>query len=253
MRLIGYVRVSSEGQLDGYGLDVQRKAIRAWAKTNGHTVARIEADAGISGAKDAAERPGLAAALNAIQEGQTGGLVVARLDRLARALHVQEAILAVVWKPRRANDPDSGGRVFSADQGEVLRDDPDDPMRTTIRQIVGAFAELDRKLVVKRLRDGRKAKADTGRKAVGAYAFGTMGAGKGRERDAAMNPEEHRAVMRIIELRRSGVPYRAIAHALDSEGLKPRQAALWSAMSVRAVCLRHESKGHELVDAWNPR
>lgn len=238
MKLIGYVRVSSEGQLDGYGLDVQRRAIRAWAKVNGHTVSRIEEDAGISGAKDAAERPGLTAALDAIQARNADGLIVARLDRLARALHVQEAILAVVWQPRTLKSAESGGRVFSADHGEVLRDDPDDPMRTTIRQIVGAFAELDRKLVVKRLRDGRRAKADAGKKAVGEYAFGLMGDGKGRARDAVPNPNEQATVARILELRKAGTPYRTIAQTLDREGMKPRRAQAWSAMAVRAVCQR---------------
>jgi DNA invertase Pin-like site-specific DNA recombinase len=77
---------------------------------------------------------------------------------------VQEATLALVWQ--------RGTRVFAADTGEVHRDDPDDPMRTAIRQVMGVFAELDRKMVAKRLRDGRLAKAAAGRKAVGDYPFG---------------------------------------------------------------------------------
>lgn len=234
MRLIGYVRVSSESQLDGYGLDVQRKAIRAWAKANKHTITRIEEDAGISGAKDAADRPGLTAVLQALRDGEANGLIVARLDRLARALHVQEAALEVAWR--------AGASVYACDQGEVRKDDPDDPMRDAIRKMQGVFAELDRKLVVKRLRDGRKAKAATGRKAVGAYAFGTMGAGKGRDRDATTNPEEQATVARILDLRRQGLPYRAIAVTLDQEGSKPRRAALWSPMSVRAVAKRSEGQ-----------
>ena len=80
-------------------------------------------------------------------------------SRLARALTVQEAALAIAWQ--------AGGRVFTADTGEVLRDDPDDPMRTALRQVVGGVAELDRRMVVKRLRDGRAAKASTGRKVTG--------------------------------------------------------------------------------------
>ena len=48
---------------------------------------------------------------------------------------------------------------------------------------MGVFAELDRKMVAKRLRDGRVAKAAAGRKAVGEYPFGYAATGKGRERD----------------------------------------------------------------------
>lgn len=230
MRLVGYVRVSSESQLDGYGLEVQRKAIRSWAKANSHKLVRIEEDAGVSGAKDAGDRPGLTAALETLREHEAAGLVVARLDRLARALHVQEAALEVAWR--------AGATVFAVDQGEVRKDDPDDPMRDAIRKMQGVFAELDRKLVVKRLRDGRKAKAARGKKAVGAYAFGTIGDGTGKDRDAVPHPEESVAVERILDLRRQGLPYRVIATTLDGEGFKPRRASNWSAMSVRAVCQR---------------
>lgn len=226
-----YLRVSSEGQLDGFGLDVQEKACRAWAKSNGHRIVTTHTDAGVSGALEAAERPGLSAALLALQHPpDADGLLVARLDRLARALTVQEAALAVAWR--------SGGRVFTADTGEVLRDDPDDPMRTALRQVVGVFAELDRRMVVKRLRDGRKAKAETGRHAQGAYAYGYAGEGRGRARDATPVPEEQRAVARILELREKGESYRAIAAALDAEGMRPRRAAQWSAMSVRNIANR---------------
>ncbi|MGW3846889.1 recombinase family protein [Streptomyces fagopyri] len=231
MRLIGYKRVSGIGQaVDGFGLAIQDTAIRSWAKTNGHKLIRIEEDEGVSGAKDAVDRPGLSAALLAVQEGEAEGLLIPKLDRLARALTVQEATLAFVWR--------AGGRVFAADSGEILEDDGDDPMRTALRQVVGVFAELDRRIVVKRLKDGRTAKAKTGRKAVGSYAFGTHGHGKGRDRDAAPRPDEQPTVARILALRKAGDSYRAIAAILDAEGLKPRRAAQWSAMSVRAVVQR---------------
>lgn len=87
--------LSSNGQaVDGFGLDVQEKAIRTWARANGHQLLSIERDEGISGATDALDRPGLSAALLSISEREADGIIVARLDRLARALTVQEAALA---------------------------------------------------------------------------------------------------------------------------------------------------------------
>ncbi len=235
MRLAVYLRVSSESQLDGYGLDVQERACRAWAKAYGHRIVEVFTDAGVSGAKDAADRPGLSAALLALQQPpEAEGLLVAKLDRLARALTVQEAALAVAWR--------AGARVFTADAGEVLRDDPDDPMRTALRQVVGVFAELDRRMVVKRLRDGRSAKAEAGKHHTGSYAYGYGGAGKGRERDAAPRTDEQRAVARILELRAAGQSYRQVAAVLDGEGLRPRRAASWSAMAVRNVAVREQER-----------
>lgn len=133
--------------------------------------------------------------------------------------------------------------MFTADTGEVLRDDPDDPMRTALRQVVGVFAELDRRMVVKRLRDGRAAKAGTGRKVTGSYPYGYAGTGKGRDRDAAPRVDEQAAVGRIVELRRAGESYRAIAATLDAEGFRPRRAASWSAMAVRNIAQREIPAG----------
>ena len=233
MKLVAYLRISSAKQLDGYGLDAQRSAVRKWAKANGHKIVAEFSDV-VSGTTDAVDRPGLSEALQLLRRPpQADALIVAKLDRLARALTTQEAILALVWR--------EGGKVFTSDTGEILQDDPDDPMRTAMRQMMGVFAELDRKTVVKRMRDGMKAKAATGKKATGSYAYGYEGAGKGRERDAAPRDDEQRAVERIMQLRSAGVPYRVIASTLDNEGLRPRKAAKWSAMSVRNIAVRESS------------
>jgi DNA invertase Pin-like site-specific DNA recombinase len=229
VRLIAYIRVSTNGQLDGYGPDAQRKDIRAWARANGHKIVSEHVDS-ITGKLDAGAREGLTDALEAMAGAD--GLVFGRLDRLARELTVQEAILAVIWR--------DGGRAFAADQGEILRDDPDDPMRTAMRQVQGVFAQLDRAMIAKRLRDGRRVKAAEGRHAVGQYAYGYRGVGKGRQRDAAPHTDEQRAVSRILELRDRGESYRAIATALDAEGLTPRRAEKWSAMAVRNIAVRED-------------
>ena len=231
MDLIGYVRVSTESQADGYGPAVQEQHIRKWAKLHGHRLTTISSDLGVSGRQPAEDRPGLAEALDALRPPPAAiGLIVDRLDRLARELTVQEAALQIAWR--------AGASVFTVDGGEVLRDDPDDPMRTAMRQMAGVFGQLDRALVVKKLRDGRKAKAAAGRHAVGVYRYGMQGHGEGKTRDAAPNPTEQAAVRRIVELRRAGKSYRVIGETLDAEGLRPRRAAQWSAMSVRNIADR---------------
>ncbi|GAA5140379.1 recombinase family protein [Pseudonocardia adelaidensis] len=213
--------------LDVYGPDAQSADMRAWAKANGHKIVAEYVD-DVTGKSDAVDRVGLTDALDHLATAD--GILVGRLDRLARQLTVQEAILAMIWR--------DGGRAFAADQGEILQDDPDDPMRTAMRQVQGVFAQLDRAMIVKRLSDGRRAKARVGRHAVGQYAYGYEGTGKGRARDAAPRADEQAAVARIVELRRAGESYRAIAATLDAEGHRPRRAASWSAMAVRSVALR---------------
>jgi DNA invertase Pin-like site-specific DNA recombinase len=111
---------------------------------------------------------------------------------------------------------------------------------------MGVFAELDRKMVAKRLRDGCLAKAVAGRKAVGDYPFGYAAIGKGRERDVGPIETEQKAAIRIVELRRAGRSYREIATARGAEGHKPRRAASWSAAAVRNVAL-WETPGAKLT------
>lgn len=227
MKVIGYIRVSTTGQAeDGFGLAVQEQAIRSWAKAEGHRLVSVTRDEAVSGTVEADDRPGLVEALQAVAEGQAEGLVVMRLDRLARTLTIQEAALARVWK--------SGGRVFSVETGEVLPDDPDDPMRAFVRQVFGAVAELDRAMIVKRLRAGRRAKADAGGYAHGAPRYGT----RAKDRALVAEPSEALAVARAVALRRDGCSLRGIAEALTAEGFKPKRSARWHPQVVARILAR---------------
>src|SRR5262249_10380326 len=168
--LAAYVRVSTNGQAEaGLGLDVQRDAIEKWAAANGHRVVAWFEDAGVSGANGLESRVGLADALAALENRTADGLVVYKLDRLARQLTTQEGTLAKVWA--------LGAAVFTVDLGEVPRDDPDDPMRTALRQMVGVFAQLERGMIAARLRAGRRLKAERGEYATGAPPYGWRAVG----------------------------------------------------------------------------
>lgn len=224
MKLAAYVRVSTLEQVEhGAGLDIQHTAITRWAKANGHRIVASVADEGVSGTKGASERPGLADALGMLFDRKVDGLVIRDLGRLARDLTTQEAILAEVWRR-----PDA--HVFTV-HGEVLRDDPDDPMRTTIRQIVGAFAELDRKLVVKRMRDGRAAKAARGLHATGSYPYGLTKNG--------VDPAEQKALARMRALAAAGESTRSIAATLTAENHPTRRGGgRWTSPVVARILSR---------------
>lgn len=225
-----YLRVSGKGQVDGYGLDSQEADCRKWAKANGHRITEVCPDEGLSGTLDSIDRPGLDCAMGRVRSGRVDGLLVPRMDRLARAITVQEAVLAVVWR--------DGGKVFAADTGEVLPDDPDDPIRTLMRQMMGVIAEFDRRHTVKKLRDGRQAKQATGRKAVGDYAYGTKGGGKGRERDAVPDADEQAVLDRIVQMRTDGYSYRRICAALEEEGVPTRRDGRWQPATVQRYARR---------------
>lgn len=97
-RLIAYLRVSTEGQADRYGMPSQSADIAGWVRRNGCLIVASFADIGVSGKLEASDRPGLSAALRALGDPGVDGLIVARLDRLARALTIQEAVLSSIWR-----------------------------------------------------------------------------------------------------------------------------------------------------------
>jgi DNA invertase Pin-like site-specific DNA recombinase len=223
MKFVGYTRVSSPGQVkDGLGLTTQERRIRKWARDHGHKVIAVCVEKGRSGTLPAEDRPALVDALRIIRTHEADALIVTDLDRLARELRIQEAVLAQVW--------DSSGKVFTPG-GEVLRDDPDDPMRTAMRQMAGVFAQLERAMVVKRLRAGAATKRANGGYAGGGLAYGTASV-DGR---VVVDPGEARTVERVRELRAAGASYRAICETLTAEGFRPRRAEQWSPMVVRRI------------------
>jgi DNA invertase Pin-like site-specific DNA recombinase len=227
VKVIGYVRVSTASQVeDGLGLDIQKAALRAWCKANGHRLIKVLSDEGISGAKELEDRPGLADAIDMIRSRKAQGIVVPRLDRLARDLIVQETILAEV---RRI-----GGEAFSTSPAEAsyLTDDPDDPSRKLIRQVLGAVSEYERSMVTLRLRNGRRRKAQMGGYASGAPAFGL----EARDGDLVKSQDEQRTIERIVELRDTGASFREICSTLEVEGHRTKRGGTsWQPMGVKRV------------------
>jgi DNA invertase Pin-like site-specific DNA recombinase len=224
MLLLAYTRVSSEAQEDGHGLDVQADKIRAWADRNSHKLAAIHVDVA-SGRLDTEGREGLAATLAALRAGDAHGLVVYRLDRLARDLVVQEQLLAEVRR--------YGCDVFSTSESEqaVMGDDPDDPSRKLIRQVIGAVSEFERAMIVLRLRAGRERK----RKA-GGYAGGTVPYGYTLV-DGSLEPDPHEQTVigHVVAMRERGRTLRQIVAALNEAHISARHGGSWHPSGVKRI------------------
>jgi site-specific DNA recombinase len=82
---IGYVRVSTDEQaLEGVSIEEQSEKIRQYAALYDIELVDIVIDAGVS-AKNM-DRPSLQRALDALENGEAGALLVAKLDRLTRSV-----------------------------------------------------------------------------------------------------------------------------------------------------------------------
>lgn len=221
----GYLRVSTEAQLDGYGLEIQRAGIDELAGLEQLELAAVFVDEGISGSEGLETRTGLAKALDWLEEHPGATLIIPRLDRLARDLIVQEQILADAWK--------TGATVLSCSPTERIYcqpDSPDDPARTLIRQVLGAVAAYERKMIRLRMTRGRRRLLDQQGWAGGPVPYGWS------------DPAE-RAVLEHVSLERAaGTSWGAITAELNRSAQYKRNGRPWTAQELQRTHARSTSR-----------
>lgn len=225
-RVLGYLRVSTAEQVHGFGLDVQVRSLKEFAKAENLHMVAILRDEGQSGSNGLDDRKGLAEGLARIEAGEASALVVYRLDRLARDLLLQETVIA---RLRRA-----GADVLSATEPDM---ESEDPTRVLVRQVVGAIAQYERAVIRGRMMSGKAAKRAQGGYTGGQPRYGTLA----KDRQLAVHQDEAGVVEMVKRLRAEGRSYREVCAALDAEGYRPRRAERWQPAVVRKIALRSES------------
>ena len=156
-----YLRVSSTGQADGHGFDRQRSTIQAHAKGRFRILEEFRDEH--TGTEE--DRPGFASMLAALKSNGVRVIVIESLDRLARSLSVQIALLSMLER--------DGITLISASTGQdVTADIREDPMREAMVLIQGIFAQTEKKLLVRKLRRAREAKRAKGERVEGRKPYG---------------------------------------------------------------------------------
>lgn len=151
MKAYGYVRVSGKGQIEGDGFRRQEDEITSYAKGNGIEIVSLYREEGVSGTTDEADRPAFRDMVDAILRNGVRTIVVEGLDRLAREFRIQETLLVYLASKNIT--------LIVARTGEdVTEAIMADPMRKALVQIQGIFAELEKGLLVKKLRTAREQK-----------------------------------------------------------------------------------------------
>lgn len=229
MNLAGYIRVSTEGQVDAYGKDVQREAILRWAQLNGHLITHFYEEDGVSGKTDSGSRPALSQALEQAERKNFEGLVVFEPSRIARRIVVQETLLTLIWG--------QGLKVFATTVGE-LSEDEDDPTKIMIRQILGVIAEFDHRTTVKKLQAGRVVKSAQGGYIGGTPAFGQRVEGVGKTARLVTDLQETEIIERICGRHADGWSLRKIAASLNDSGIRTKTGKDWTAVQVTRIIQR---------------
>jgi DNA invertase Pin-like site-specific DNA recombinase len=205
-----YLRVSSVGQVEGDGFERQLIAVRSYAQANGIKIAKIFREEGVSGTKDLENRPALRELLTALHADGVKLVLIEKLDRLARDLMIQESIIADLNR--------HGFEIRSVAEPDLCSGDPS---RTLIRQILGAFSQYERAMIVLKLRGARqRMRAKVGR-CEGRKPYGTR-------------PGESEVIARMRQLRSQGQSLTRITETLNLD-TKPRTGKQFYAANVGRI------------------
>jgi DNA invertase Pin-like site-specific DNA recombinase len=214
IKAFAYLRVSGKGQLDGDGFTRQRAAIESYAKSHGIKIVRYFEEQGVSGTKDMDARPALQEMLVGLLSNGIKTALIEKLDRLARDLMVQEAIIKDLKK--------QGFELISVAEPDLCSDDPS---RKLMRQMFGAIAEYEKTMIVAKLKAARqRMKAKTGR-CEGRKAFG-------------LTEREQSTIRRMKELTAQGLNYTHVAETLNTEGHKTQTGNKWFPTTVSRTLAR---------------
>ena len=223
MKLVGYVRVSSESQAENTSLVEQRKKIEAYCYAFGHELIQVFEEVG-SG-KNTVDRPQFVAALEMVRV-EADGIISAKLDRLARNTRDVLALVEDVLQPQN--------------KALVLLDlqvDTSSPTGRMILTVMAAVATLERDVINERTQGGRKAKAANGGYAYGSPAFGKQSI----DGELVINNHESEIIEVIRKHRKSGKSYGAIASYLNEYNHPTKRGGRWASQTVQNIYQRQKA------------
>jgi DNA invertase Pin-like site-specific DNA recombinase len=208
VQAVGYVRTSSATNVgaDKDSGKRQRAAIERFAKAAGFALVEWFDDPAVSGADPIETRPGFAALLNRVEGNGVKVVLVEDASRFARDLMAQELGIVALIK--------LGMKVLTANGDDLTV--TDDHMKVAMRQIAGAFAQLEKARLVVKLRQARERSGKLG----------------GRKSYAEARPE---TVALAKQLQAAGMSYRKISAALAAEGHLTARKKPYVASAVQAM------------------
>jgi len=203
-RIIAYSRVSTDEQADsGLGLAAQRAALEGEVERRGIPVEWVE-DAGFSG--KSLHRPGIERALADLSAGRADTLLVSKLDRLTRSLYDLAGLM------------DRARREHWALVALDLAVDTASPSGEAMANMMGTFAQFERRMIGQRTKDALAVKK-------------AQGVRLGRPIVTAPS-----VAARIVQLRGEGQSLAGIATTLNTEGVAASHGGRhWWPSSVQSV------------------
>jgi DNA invertase Pin-like site-specific DNA recombinase len=222
-RAVGYVRVSTQEQR--LGPKAQAAALDRWAAREGVQLIAVFVDHGVSGATPLSDRPGLIAALAALEQADAGVLVAAKRDRLAREVGIARAVEAQAAKEGAIVRTADGTSDATGSAGVISKG---------LHDLLG---EWEREVIRERTRAALALKRARGER-VGKVPFGSRLAADGVHLEP--EPSEQAALASMRALRAAGASLRDIVARLDADGATCR-GRKWHLTTVARLLQRDET------------
>jgi len=210
-KAFAYLRVSGRGQVDGDGFPRQLTAIEKYATANGLKIVRVFREEGISGTTDWENRPAFSEMMAMLLNNGVHTVLVERLDRIARDLLVQESVIGDFQR--------KGLTLVSVSEPDLLGNDAS---RVLMRQMLGAFFQYEKTLLVAKLRGSRERMRKREGRCEGRKPYGDR-------------PGESETLARMIGLRDKGLSYDAIAEKLNADKVVTRYGGTWFGSTIRKI------------------
>jgi site-specific DNA recombinase len=224
MKVIGYVRVSTEEQANsGQSLEAQRAKLAAYAALYDLQIVEVIEDAGQSA--KTLDRPGLQRALTMLRKKQAGGLLIAKLDRLTRSVADWQNLIQDYFGER------GGKQLFSVADSIDTRS----AGGRMVLNVLLSVAQWEREAIGERTRDTLQAMIANGQR-VGKVRFGYDLATNGTT--LTPNPLEQEAIHLMKQLRCAGQSFRQIAAELTARSVATKEGNPWQAMTIRNILRR---------------
>jgi len=217
--VVAYCRVSTlEQKRRGYGIDIQIRDVKLFAKRQELFIRRFYRDEAESGIVE--DRKELKKLLQDCRAGRVGTVIIPSLDRLSRDVRLAENLFHEFEQ--------RGVHVLIADMPTYNGKDRKDVL---IRQIREAIAEENRKDIIERLWKGRQERVRRGRPPGGNVPYGY----RRKDGQFVVDPAESTAVRLIFELADRELASSMIATVLNAQGFIRRSGRPWTRRQVAAV------------------
>ena len=219
MRAVGYVRVSSEQQAEGFSLGAQRSEIARYCQREGWALERYYADEGASAyTDDISKRPQFQALLDAVSRAEFDVVVVHTLDRWARKAAVQSPTLERLGKAGIGFVSIAEGHDFTSPSGRLLL------------TVMGGVNEFQSAQTALHVNKAQRQRAELGLP-VGGVPFGYVIPEPGAA--PLIDPVNGPAVVEAFERRESGEGHSAVAESFNARGLVTTRGNAFTGYSIR--------------------